>query len=681
MKKIFSKITSLIITVALMLTVMSGCDLVSVNTDRDMAQVVAKVSIDGELSDTIYKKDMVAAYNSYGYYYAYYYSYTQKQTYEMIIDNLISNAIILQQAKKGLTGPADILGNTEKGFFKQADESSDKTSIEETLSGKNYEGKAFTSLTKKDANEAFMTEYEYYYSRYAALLSVDSLINTYIDKEVTDAPIYETYTVTARPTLTVEEDEDEANEYELKSDEVKSVVDDEYYDKMKVLAKEVKITLKDKADYTSKYDLNMDVYKKYIDAFDITSKERRNALGKVIKALSKNGLVSEKEVMGATPKTVDALFEIGYFKDLLESQYKSSIVTKYSNAITNSVEKEFNSDTLYAEYVSLYNKQKAEYSSNVTAYETALEGVGDDTFVVYNPNYESGKYGYVANLLIGFDDYATELLEAKSGEANIKQSEIKAYRETLLKNIQAKDLRATWVLNNYGKYDGDKFVFDGDYVKTEALKEFKGSVDGAKSYLTLNSDNVVETKYNFANVKGNAVAFDDFYGLVSNVMGFDSALNYGEFGKVAMSDEKLTAFRDLIYAYSTDDGSLAENFGYVYSPFTSAGKYVEEFATAAKQLVEMGEGSYSVVATDFGYHIMFCTKVINPSETANVMEKAEFVTGLSEKGSFAYKYKQYKQDLVVSNEVDARVSSFTNNHLGDKYVTRYEDAYEDLLVE
>ena len=104
MKKLTLKLVTVITAVALAMGTLVGCGLFEVNTDRDMAQKVATVCIDKNEVDTdvIYKRDMVAGYYSYGYYYVNNYGYTKAKTYEMILDNLISNAIVVQNAKKYL---------------------------------------------------------------------------------------------------------------------------------------------------------------------------------------------------------------------------------------------------------------------------------------------------------------------------------------------------------------------------------------------------------------------------------------------------------------------------------------------------------------------------------------------------------------------------------------------------
>jgi hypothetical protein len=153
-----------------------------------------------------------------------------------------------------------------------------------------------------------------------------------------------------------------------------------------------------------------------------------------------------------------------------------------------------------------------------------------------------------------------------------------------------------------------------------------------------------------------------------------------------IKDDIMKKYRDLIYAYSTDGGSLAENYGYLYSPYTSKTKYVEEYAEASKELVNQGVGAYKVVATKYGYHIMLCTSVLTPNTT--ILESEDFEKELLNPNSLAYKFKQYKISLVTSSRINDITNAFINGNYNDDDSKSDTDkvvynvkAYEDLMVE
>ncbi len=682
MKKFITKILSLVLVLAMSIGFFSGCDLITTDTEADMQQIIATVQLEGMKKDEIKKSELVSTYNSTGYLYVLYYGYTESEAYKMLFDELVKNRIVVQQAKLALTTSTTTLKN-EKGYFLAAKEAENKTNIDKFLTTPNYEGKDMTTIDKNADVIEFLTEYEVLKSKYNALKGIQSLIDSYKNiEEEEHNHNHDTLNLTPRATLTIET-EKAGNEWEIKNDDELKVITEEY---KKSFKKDLDALGLKADDYETKYDLSYNVYKEYIKAFNLTDKENKKALNKLIKDLKKSGFITSKEASKETPKTVDELLKLSFFKNSLLTEYETLLVSKLERALENQEEKKINSDEkLYEEYKNLYETQKASFDKSYEAYETALENASDSTFVVYNPNL-GGKYGYVANLLIGFNtEQTTEL-----GAYNEKVIGDKAkFRETLLNDLVAKDQRSTWALSNYGKYNPETgvFTFGEEYCKTPELRNYVGTLSGASSYIEHDSYDEEITKYNFKSVEGTEVKFDDFYAnTVSSIMGFN-----GKVGKLegvsestiiseTLNDATMAKFRDLIYAYSTDSGSLAENYGYVYSPISSKTKYVKEFANAAERLINNGVGSYEVVATDFGYHIMLCTTVI----TANneLVKEADFIKDVEVEGTLAYKFKEYKYNLISSSTITQITNTIVNTFKDDsKIVTYNKSTYEDLITE
>ncbi len=682
MKKIITKILSLVLTVVLSLGFLGGCDLITTNVEADMAQIVASVQLEGMNKEDVKKSQLVSAFNTSGYIYVYYYGYTTEQVYEQLLDELVNNRIVVQQSKLAFTGATTALRN-EKGYFLAAKEETNKTSVDNALSLTNYKGEDFTSVDKNASVENFLAEYEYYLARYNALKSIDSLLESYKDVEEEEHDhAHETISASVRTTLT-QETEKTPNVWEIKNDPEFNAIDEDY---IKSFKKDLTLLNLNASDYATKYDLSIAVYKKYVEEYDLTEKSTKKALNELLKDLKKSGLISSKEASKDTPKTIEEVFNLSYFANSLNSEYESILVSKLEMALQNQEEKKVDSvDKLYQEYVSLYNTQKASYDKDYTAYETALENASGTSFVVYNPTL-NGSYGYISNLLIGFNSEQTTALNNFSESVIGEKVE---YRNTLLKDLTAKDQRETWALANYGTYDEETktFTFGDDYVKTPELKNYVGKLSGASSYIEHDSYDEEITKYNFKAVEGTEVKFTEFYNdTVSAIMGFT-----GLSGKLTgveeetivsktINDETMAKFRDLIYAYSTDSGSLAENYGYVYSPVTSKTTYVKEFADAAERLVNSGVGSYEVVATDYGYHIMLCTSVITSGN--GLASKETFLSDVSKEGTLAYNFKEYKYDLIASNTISAITNTIVNTFKNDESkVTYFKKTYEDLIPE
>ena len=92
MKKLFFKLAALVSLIAIVFGGLAGCNLFEVNAGRDMDQVAATVNIDGNADSEvkIYKRDMLAGYMSYGYYYVQQYGYTTSKAYQLVLNNLHS---------------------------------------------------------------------------------------------------------------------------------------------------------------------------------------------------------------------------------------------------------------------------------------------------------------------------------------------------------------------------------------------------------------------------------------------------------------------------------------------------------------------------------------------------------------------------------------------------------------
>lgn len=675
MKKILTKIVTVFTIAALALSTFVGCGLITTDTDKDLAQIVASVKISDDVAaEDVLKKEMRSAYMSYGYYYVSSYGYTESQAYALILDNLVGNRVVIQKARVELGK----LYNDLLSGNKKADTDFKSNFLNDALAGK-------TAIDFKngdvDTLKKYLTEYEVAEVLYDVRSNINSLIDSYDTDDDEDDDEVEDETFTARASAYVEP-ETLTDEYELKD-----VTPTEYeYKVADVTINAGWETLQSK--YDNKRDLNKAVY----DAYKIDlSGTRKKALAKAIKALKKNGLLSQDESINITTADPDAVLGYSYFEELLKSQYESAIVAKYEASLHDDVAAMLDDKALWEQYVIDYNQQKFNYSNDRSAYETALDEADEDTFVICNP-YDGERYGYVANLLIGFTDEQTSLLSDYSSKAGVTKDDIAEYREGLLKNLVAKDQRETWAQSSYGTFDSGKFTFESKHFASEnsvaKLGSFIGTIIGASSKTAENDDKVEETTWSFDNIVATAIPFDTFVTDYLSGLGIEGLIYDGTSAKVgtvdlSKFDDIKAQFDDLIYAFSTDPGSLGKYYGYTYSPETSADTYVEEFANAAKAVVAAGKGAYTIVATDYGYHVMLCTKVIDGSSADEyvpgdaVKGESKFIADIEVDGTFANEYYTTKFDSICDNEV----SKIANQLIKDykKKVTKYRDAYSDLI--
>lgn len=703
MRKTLGKILTIIVSMVLIFSCFVGCNLVTVNEERDMQQVIAEVQIDDSIEkDVIYKRELVSAYNSYGYYYVSYYNYTVADTYELIIKNLVQSKVIVQHSKLALSSGVSDYGTTySNGFYAAASSinTNDRTDIEQVLADSYKEG-----LKGNSPNVDFLTDYEISLSKYNAYSSILSMVTSLLDEEEEEDDEYETFTISSpRATLTAEEEED-GNEYELKSITPSTT----YLRKMKKVLEDIDVSSSDidalLIGKDSKYDVNLAVYKKYVeeleksDGYILGDNDRKGALKKAIRKLANNGLVTTEE-KNISISVFSDIFQIGLFSEQLESQYENRIVSKFELALENKARKEvdLNPDSIYNEFVELYNYQKEQYDSDITSYESALSDATGKTFVLYNPvvvnrDGDHLKYGYVLNLLVGFSSDTTTKLSDYKAEGKKTNDEINEYRDSLVNEITVQDLRSDWVYSNYGTYDAEtgKFTFKDENCKTDALKVFDGIIknEDVTEYTYTDSDGIEQTGFLFDNITPNTLTYAEFktlldsmvnLGISTNNSGSISVSENSDYlGNSIIDEETLTTLRDIVYAYSTDSGSLAENYGYLSSPITSS--YVTEFKEAARRIVDLGVGAWEACVTDYGVHIMICTKVIDNAGVSieDLYASADaFRSEITTEGTLAYDFAQYKLDLYIDNDVSKVANAFINNNM--KKVTYFEDRYSDLL--
>ena len=696
MRKILTKIVTLFLITVLSVTAFAGCALITTDTDRDMAQVVATVQIEDDITaDHIHKIEMLSAFMSYGYMYVQQYGYTVEATYEMILQNLVQNKIIIQGARMALAdkynekvGSDDFLA-----YFIDNATATENLNASAASMGEDYGVEELQRVVKE--LEKYLTPYEIAQAKHSIRTSINQLVETYAeDDEEDEGKEDETFEARAVPT----QKENEAEyEYQLLKSEDGDADLYEYtdYDLEVALAalKGVSGAEEGLKACEDVWHLNKYVFDNY--KIDLTGSNLK-AFNVAIKDLKKNGLIAQDEDPGVTADNADNAMNYSYFLISLKSQYESMIVSKYENSLVTENKGKLSQDKIWAQYQAELKAQKENYENNVTTYESALEAVTEETFVLCNP-YEG--YGYVANLLIGFSDEQAAALSAEQSRPGSNATSISAKRDALLAQLKVKDQRESWVYSSYGDYANGEFSFDKKYFLSEnsydKLGKFIGKVFVYDEEGTVeeNEDGVEETNWRFSNVIPDSIPFDRFINdYVNELLGTSLTAVNGSKGTFDLTEDKRNILDDLIYAFSTDPGSLGSYLGYAYSPFTSATTYVAEFAEAAKNVVEGGVGSYELVATDFGYHLIVCTSKVAQGENEYADDEAGKELFLkhaygdgtveADEESLAYKYKELKLDSFVSTEISKVADKLINEKYEEEGVVTYnKKAYKDLIPE
>lgn len=333
-------------------------------------------------------------------------------------------------------------------------------------------------------------------------------------------------------------------------------------------------------------------------------------------------------------KTAQQIYD-EFFEDNLVSQLENEIMELYRQHLIEDIRVDLNK--MKERHANMLNAEQHKYAIDLDAVGTKLESAGEDTFVLYNP--VSG-YGYVKNLLVSFDDKLSDSLAELQNTEWSKQQYIK-YREQLLNDIVVKNLAD----------EEDDVEYDiNDFVSDKLTSIYGGTLDE-------NYDNEVYT---------------------TGLQGQDL-------------EEFIDDFIDLIFDYGTDPGMFNNTMDYLVSPKTQSGeeKYVKEFAEAARDVIDAGIGSYALVGTDFGWHIILCTEVMTAGDVKDVEDsvhtqitdlldggtKFEDITGLNDDFTFKL-YKLMREELkssIFNNAIMEVVERYKDK------IVKYEDRYKDYL--
>lgn len=619
MKKKLVAFVAVIMSVFLSFTALTGCNLITVDNERDMNQVVATVNIgnEGVKTDEILKRDMVMMYLNYGSSLSS--SYSQSQIFEILISQLINNRILVQSAMKSFEDDESFPKNTTKDKY---DAARYLTTEDKTV------GEEITELS--DVNEA----------KYQTIKSINDLIDNYV--EDVEEKVGDTLSEDIRTTPT-----DAANK---------------------------ELTAKEKSDYIAKG----------VDT-GINDKKRRKAYNNVLKLLESNSLLGDDYVSDITQTT--------YYKELLDSSYESILIEKYEDTLKAQARAKVTYQMLEDKYVEMYEGQQNDYGNNETDFASALSSATADNPVIYTP---FGGYVYVYNLLLGASDEQTAAI-TKIREDYTDETEIARQRRKVLSGTVAKDLRSTWIQSGYD-FDFSTKKFTGDYAYLENSIAFQGEVTKLKDKTDTES-----AEYRVDSVK--EFKLDEFISFVENYLygsTKDSIIdsNLSIYRKVEIADKPADyteKINELLFAFSTDGGSLNTNKGYVVAPkpdFDGSETYMQEFADAARKLIGMGGYSYIIAATDYGYHFMFLSEIISANggyatlgeylESLGITDGAsEFASLLAnwsdaDENSYLYKFIDLyaDADTAVSKSESALFNKYNND---ENCVKKYKDAYADLL--
>ncbi len=721
----------------------TGCNFIVTDSEKDLAQPVATVNISAQLqkddnnplkayandvkalieqdylSDDIPKRDLVASFISMGYTYVQSYGYTYEETFNVLMDNLVNQKLLTQYAVayKLSTGTVTLQGCKDYVDAKlaEANASSDKTLYNLYDNNREYLAmKYFLTEGKTDADSMRSYNEAEYSLRYSINSSLDSAEQSYI-KANDDTHSHDTTRTT--PT--------NANTKET-----------EYYP---ISGTEIEYQV-----YTGRN--NVEDCGEYEALEGSTKTSRKRAYNAFLSNLQGYGLIGEDENTADVTKLDYYYMELsGILGQQLVSEYGEDLEDK---AIANftSAEAIAEYNRIYNGQKAAYEADATAFDTaldSVSDTSFVLYGLENFGFVynillpfsaTQNLDYTAAKnkfgndqeaiYKARRDILSGVQ--ATDLREAWFCADN--EDEHYAYTSTeyygaaaenaeekylFFENTKADNVDEYQVLSHYyGKYayngtaildeENNEYTFTPNKVNIDEFMEiFEGYIEYASGASATGAKNAVYSDNSLYidtdTKKTNYEKFVYYRGKVdlSNTNAKDyfykGSVEKDEQGNVISDDVNdayaaLAAVNELMFAYSTDTGCLNTYMGYAVAPDKT--DFVSEFEYAAQQAVLGGVGSYVVVPSDYGWHIIYCSFAYNKKVTVGEGEAAteeydakiygEYLDEEKEKeGTFSNLFYESMKTNAATNAATNMQNKVLNDY--KQSATRHTKAYQDLL--
>ena len=440
--------------------------------------------------------------------------------------------------------------------------------------------------------------------------------------------------------------------------------------------------------------------------------------------LSGNGLLGDKE------DTTD-FTKLDYYFVELASQLEQALINKYNDDLSEAANAKLTKEYVEGQYNDLVETQKNSYTSDQSAFETAIGSVSDDSFVVYSPK---EGFGFVYNILLPFSETQTQLLSTYKNDTGLKKEEVAAKRADLLEQVKGKDLRAAWFSknedNNYayeaadgeyysgpaGSKERSNYLFfednlknsEGENARYEPLKQYYGKyayngtvtkdedgkytckpneigidefIDEMEGYLTyagltasgnLSSSYVTDGAYTI-DEKGNFGDYSEFLYYEGNVdLGDEDQNDY--FIEDTKSYTAVSVINELTFAYSTDTGLFNTYMGYTVSPYKT--DYMTEFESAAQYAIKKGAGTYVVCPTDYGWHVIYVSFVYDKVGAVYTFNWEDVEN--EKEGSFSYLYYESLKESTADSYTELMSTQILGEYK-DSCSKLYKNRYKDLL--
>lgn len=678
-KHTFKKAAALFLGLALTVGA-TGCSFITTDNQADLEQKVASVNISAKLeeqykdvagdvkdviglmSQDILKRDLISYYLSTGYQYVEQYGYSYEDTFNMLLDGLVSREIMIQKAVAYYLNKFENVNYAElENFIAEELDAITDTKVKALLQEESHKEVLVLKYFLSIEDEGQTAYNKAIYTLKKSLNdSLDSLETSYITAESEDHEHEEARTL---PTGVDTEKEDYIPEnYEI-------------------------YTGRNAAGACGEY--------KVVEGSTVTS--RQKAYNAFLTNLQAYNLINVDKKKGEVEDTRD-ITKLHYYYVELASILGQSLINKYFESLENDVSDKMDATYMQAKYEEVLAQQAHDYANDDAAFASALDSASQDSFLLYGLK----DYGFVSSILIPFS--TAQNIQYKQAEGRgLTEDELFAVRNSIAKNIKAKDLRDSWISEdehtNYSyEKDGKTYFFEDNFVensKYEPLKHYAGNyayhedgledidefINEFESYIvqesgaTITSTWTNPTFYTETSFKKDGKVDYSKFTYYTGKVEFAEAPKASDFlNRESQQYKALSAVNELLFAYSTDPGSLNSYMGYAISPYTTS--FVKEYEYAAQQAVKGGVGSYAVSVNQYGWHIVYCTYKF---DGGNVYAEGYNHAEKDKEGTFSNLFYESIKTTAYNNHATEEQNKAIMTYDNGDCVTRFTKAYKDLL--
>ena len=625
---------------------LAGCNAIkTTDTTKNLAQTVAEVNItdsvyfDEEFGNTwkdvvstasISKRQVIASYIS-NYSYLSQYGMSQTESFKIICNSLVNRAVFIQYAqlyflKNGCANEDGTTTYYDKNEYLAAIENAEAKAKEDSK-----KSQTMVELEKDIAAMGyFLTEEEID----KVIFGLRTSFNTAIDNKEKDI---------------IKEEEDNT-EYETNVRTTPNGIDAEKDDFCDTDYRIYTATGK-QAEICGTYE-----------ALDNSSPTTRmKAYNRYLADLRTNDLLSAGEDTSDIEK-------LQYYSYELKTAYETALINKINDCYLALATKSIDEAYVDRVYKSKLKEQLDSYSKSATAIESDMDKVSDTNFLLTSPSTTDVNYGFVINILLPFSSKQSDKLSKADQDYGDERGNKFVTRADLLKNILATDQRGSWFTGetNYS-FDASKaenaytggnanrnwLFFEnsiiGDTTRYDAVPNYygmytyNGEYDEESRVYTPNKIDIdgfvaeMEGYLKFVLGENALTDIEDRSGIYFGQKSYYKDdqeidlpdIDYAKFvyrsGKidwenlengeafnanrmfVAGSNENkaFSVINELSFAYNTDTAGLNSYLGYAVT--ANKTNFVSEFEYAAQEAVKAGAGSYYIVPSDYGWHIIYCT--------------------------------------------------------------------------